>query len=261
MFGFIFKTTDLINNKIYIGQHICSSEYKDNYYLGSGKELSLAIKEYGRKNFKKEILEECDSISELNERERYWIAYYDARNPEVGYNIQEGGRDSKIPEEMKKDISNTLKKFYKKDPKNHPWTGRHHTEETKKKISHTEKGKIIPLEVRLKMSEANRKRALIYENYGMRGKHHTEEVKRRIGLSLKNKKFITNGLINKYVTVEEAEKYFSLNEGWKYGRISISTKGRIRITNGINNKYVTVEEYNNVYINQGYINGITRKEK
>jgi len=78
----IYKTTNLINSKIYIGQQSTN----DINYLGSGKILKSAIKKYGEKNFKKEILEHCNSREELNEREVYWI---EKLNPE--YNIHKGG--------------------------------------------------------------------------------------------------------------------------------------------------------------------------
>ena len=80
----IYKTTNLVNGKIYIGQ---DKNNNPNYY-GSGKLLKLAIKKYGKKNFKKEILEECTSIDELNEREIYWIGFFKSNDRYTGYNIK-----------------------------------------------------------------------------------------------------------------------------------------------------------------------------
>jgi len=81
----IYKTTNLINGKFYVGKDSKNLPY----YLGSGKALKFAIKKYGIENFKKEILEECFSLNELNEREKFWIDELDAiRN---GYNMTDGG--------------------------------------------------------------------------------------------------------------------------------------------------------------------------
>ena len=83
----IYKTTNLINNKIYIGQDI-----NNNYlYIGSGTILKNAIKKYGKENFKKEILESCSSKEELDLKEEYWINYYNSTDKTIGYNIANGG--------------------------------------------------------------------------------------------------------------------------------------------------------------------------
>lgn len=50
----LYQTTNLVNGKIYVGIH--QSQSLDDAYLGSGKLLKAAIKKYGRKNFKREIL-------------------------------------------------------------------------------------------------------------------------------------------------------------------------------------------------------------
>jgi len=83
----IYKTTNLINGKIYIGK----DEKNSDTYIGSGKILKAAIKKYGRSNFSKEVLEQCNSRIELCEREKYWIETYNSRNPQIGYNITTGG--------------------------------------------------------------------------------------------------------------------------------------------------------------------------
>jgi len=83
----IYKTTNLINGKIYIGK-----DSKNNIkYLGGGKLLKLAFKKYGKANFNKEIIEQCDNSDELNEREKYWINHFNSRTKGIGYNILIGG--------------------------------------------------------------------------------------------------------------------------------------------------------------------------
>lgn len=85
----IYKTTNLINGKIYIGQ---DSNNNPSYY-GSGKLLKDAIKKYGKKNFHKEVIEECNNINHLNNREVYWIDKFQSTNPAIGYNISPGGAE------------------------------------------------------------------------------------------------------------------------------------------------------------------------
>ena len=64
MYGFIYITTNLINGKQYIGQH--KGDGNDNY-LGSGDEIKLAIKKYGKKNFKRETICVAKTKEELDE--------------------------------------------------------------------------------------------------------------------------------------------------------------------------------------------------
>ena len=68
----IYKTTNLINGKIYIGQ----DSKNDPKYIGSGYLLIKSIKKYGKNNFKKEILEICQNKFDLNIREIFWINFY-----------------------------------------------------------------------------------------------------------------------------------------------------------------------------------------
>lgn len=113
----IYKTTNLVNGKFYIGK----DKGNNNWYLGSGKLLLYAIKKYGKENFKKEILESCSDVSHMREREIYWIEFYDATNKDIAYNIQPGGDggdnySNMSPEqllEVKQKISGSLKKAYK----------------------------------------------------------------------------------------------------------------------------------------------------
>lgn len=90
MYGYIYKTTNKINNKIYIGQKK-SDVFLAEKYLGSGVRLKSAIKYYGKENFSVELVDTADSLEKLNEKEIYYISYYSSTNPEIGYNISFGG--------------------------------------------------------------------------------------------------------------------------------------------------------------------------
>ena len=84
----IYKITCLLNSKVYIGLSI---KEPDEKYFGSGQLIKKAIKKYGKTNFKKEIIEYCDTLEKLCEREIYWITYYKNTLKEGCYNIASGG--------------------------------------------------------------------------------------------------------------------------------------------------------------------------
>jgi|AntAceMinimDraft_18_1070375.scaffolds.fasta_scaffold28010_4 hypothetical protein len=82
----IYKTTNLINNKYYIGK-----DAKNNpKYLGSGKILKKAILKYGKKNFGKEIFCYCKSLIELNKKEIEYVTQEIVDDPN-SYNLALGG--------------------------------------------------------------------------------------------------------------------------------------------------------------------------
>ena len=127
----IYKTTNILNGLIYVGQSINN----DPYYIGSGRLLKKAIKEFGKRNFKKEILEYCNNKFELDEKEKYWIDFLDSKNPEIGYNIIAGGTTGwkNMNEERKREFYN--KKSEQTKGENNPFYKKHHTEETRKIMS------------------------------------------------------------------------------------------------------------------------------
>lgn len=86
---YIYKITNKLNGKIYVGQHKVIKKESLNRYLGSGTLIKLAIKKYGKENFIKEILEYCTKDN-VSEREIYWIKKLNARNN--NYNISIGGQ-------------------------------------------------------------------------------------------------------------------------------------------------------------------------
>lgn len=96
--GFIYKITNLINNKIYIGQ-TCkneSSRWQEHIWhayndpQNDAPYLCAAIKKYGRENFTHEILAEVED-KELNQKEKEYIALYNSTDRTIGYNIALGG--------------------------------------------------------------------------------------------------------------------------------------------------------------------------
>ena len=89
MYGYIYKITNLVNGKIYIGQH--KSQVFDRDYHGSGKLIRRAFKKYGIENFKVELLKWCETRSDINKYEKIYIHIYHSNNLAVGYNISKGG--------------------------------------------------------------------------------------------------------------------------------------------------------------------------
>ena len=81
----IYKITNLVNNKIYIGQSVDIARRFNEHMRRNEQQIDQAIKKYGANNFLFEIVEICD-IEILTEREKYWIDYYNCLIPN-GYNI------------------------------------------------------------------------------------------------------------------------------------------------------------------------------
>lgn len=198
----IYKTTNLVNGKIYIGQ-----DSRDNpKYLGSGVILAKAIKKNGYANFKKETLEICESKVELNAREKFWIVYFDAMNPEIGYNLTEGGEGSfgfKHSEETIQKISGKNNSFY----------GKKHTKETKERIRQSVSGKNNYWYGRELSKEHINKISKIkkIQNKGKSnpfyGKHHTEENKRKYSENQKGEKSYCYGKHPSEETIFKLTKY------------------------------------------------------
>jgi len=168
---FIYKTTCLINDKIYIGK----SQNKRIRYLGSGNLIKEALRQYGKNNFVKEILEEnIPDRKTLNLREIYWIAFFNSNDPLIGYNITRGG-DGMLghkhsPETIKKMKSHSRDSEFRRKI-SIANKGRVRSDEVKKRISETKKGKRLSEEVYKRISE---KRI---------GSHHTEATKRKMSES------------------------------------------------------------------------------
>lgn len=84
---YVYKITNTINNKVYVGKHSAIS--LTNSYYGSGVAIKQAIKKYGKHMFIKDILCVCENENILNEQEIYWI---DKLNTyKHGYNMTHGG--------------------------------------------------------------------------------------------------------------------------------------------------------------------------
>lgn len=265
MYGYVYLTTDLTNNKIYVGQH--KSEKFDESYLGSGQIIRAKIKKYGKENFSCEILEKCDTEQQLNDREIYWIKELNSRDLSVGYNIATGGTfgDSGYHLEMLgKHQSEKQKRITSEYWKTHTWS-----EESRKKLSKSKIGNrnaagnigyihIFKDDVEIKVKE-NELQSYLDDGWKRGHKPYSEETQRIKKERYKNSTYISKDGIIKNVVNDELDKY--LNDGWEIGRehcsdskrkkISDAQKGRICITDGNTNKYINKEEWPN-YEKLGY---------
>lgn len=187
MFGYIYLTTNLINNKKYIGKR--QKSFFDQKYLGSGVHLKAAFVKYGKENFKCEILKECFSEEELLSSEKEFIAKYNAVKDPMYYNISEGG-----------DGGNTGHCY-----KGMPPLKAHHSEETKLKMSLTRKGHLTSEETRNKISQSNS------------GKKRTKEQNEANSLRNKNKVWVRKLDIQKTIPKSELDNY--LSTGWGIRKI------------------------------------------
>lgn len=227
----IYKTTNLINGKFYIGQ----DTHNNPSYLGSGTILKQAIKKYGREHFIKEILEQCDTQAELNEREKYWIQETHAL--ELGYNLAEGGFGvSNMSDDIKQKISKSKIGKKMSDATRQKMSiifrGRKVSEETKRKLREINTGKKLSAEHKQKLREKRLGTKLTEEQkrkIGEKSKlyRHSEESKQKIRLANTGRKHseITKQKIgekskNKKISEQHKQllRSFALGNQWNKGR-------------------------------------------
>lgn len=218
-YGYIYLLRNKVNGKIYIGKK--KGKQVKEWYYGSGIAIANAVNFYGKENFDREILDWADSLEALNERERYWIAQYDAQNKKIGYNLTAGGDG---------------------------FTG-HHSEAAKAKIKAYHKGRPHSEEHRRKLKEAARKRPPMSEETRRKvseghkglpgpwqGKKRSAEDRQKMREAalrresdpnskrkMKGNKItagrihVTNGIESKMIYPEEFESYE--RDGWRHGRL------------------------------------------
>ena len=149
----IYKITNLLNGKMYIGQHTTSNI--DDGYMGSGKIILRALKKYGKENFRKEWLMFCEDEEELNYMERVyvdqtWVDRSDTYNLNLGGigGIKFGQHCKPHSEEHKRKISEACK-----GKPHEACRGRPLSDEHRRKLSEAHKGIKRSDETRRKISE------------------------------------------------------------------------------------------------------------
>lgn len=304
MYGYIYITTNLINGKQYIGQHK-STKFDFNSYKGSGKILKKAFEKYGFENFTCRLLESqnniptiCNTKEQLNKSEIYYIKLYQANNSDTFYNLKEGGKGGdtfscqEVPHQTQlKSFRSSLKvnkgkkiindgnkeKFVLKEDLDiylkQGWIlGRlSFSEEHKQKIGR--KGRKLPIEARLKISQTHRGKSLSEEHKEKirtteKGKSKNLTVEQRNQISKRSHNlYINTFLIKKEGQVKRIPKEdLSLweNLGWKRGRYSYSKatieamradrSNRVHIHKEGSRKMIRKEELQN-YLQNGWQKG------
>lgn len=214
---YIYKTTNLINDKVYIGK---SEKEFDGSYYGSGILLWKAIKKYGIENFKVEVIETCETTVFLNEREIYWIDQY----KDHSYNIAKGGtggdtiQNHPDKEEIIKRRNASVSKSL---------AGHSVSEETRRKISEKKKGQTLSEEQKKKISETAKRNGLSGgDRYSNRSEEQLEETKKKLSDAAKR-----NGLGgNTWINLSDEEKQSrskKLSESAKGKKVSEETRGKI----------------------------------
>jgi hypothetical protein len=172
----IYKITNNLNEKVYIGKHQTTNP--NDTYFGSGKAIIDAIKKYGRENFTKEVLFDFDNECEMNLMEKALITE-DFVSRSDTYNLGIGGEGG--PHfKGKKHTKETIDKLRSvevlqstREKLSQIQSGSRHLPENKKKISESMKGKIRSEETKKKIAES------------LKGRTRSEETKKKIADSMK----------------------------------------------------------------------------
>jgi len=228
--GVIYKATNLINGKVYIGQtinfmHRVYQHRSDSNNIEKRKGNSYfhnAMNQYGVDNFKFEIIEEIDN-SLLNEREQYWIKFYNSYTPN-GYNLTLGGDGFKgHSRPQSEEEKNKRKEIMIEKYQNNPIL----VEECKKRTTDLWKDENYRNNVieGLKNFHKNNPNFFKGENNPFFGHKHTEETKNKLK---KSKKSYFVKQLNKdnleIIKIYESLREMSRQTGYDHGWVSKAAK-------------------------------------
>lgn len=162
--GFVYVTINKVTGKSYIGQkHFDSNNSNWEEYLGSGKILKQSIEKYGEDKFYKVIIGFAVNDEELNNLEKLLIDVNNATKDRNFYNISEGGHGGNTfagysAEEFEQYCKSLC-------GENNPYYGKHHSDETKKKMMEKRKNRIyhpLSAEAKEKISKSQKERLKKY---------------------------------------------------------------------------------------------------
>ncbi len=181
------------NDMVYIG---ITCQYPERRWMsGNGYIRSRyfyhAIQKYGWDSFSHDVLFTGLLKEEAELKEKELIVFYKSNDRNFGYNIQSGGTNGYSYDLETRKIMSKKRKDFLSDKANHSLYGKHQSEETKQKISETQKrrykenenskialiGRTLSEDTKSKISIAAKERLSISENNPFYGKHHTKETK------------------------------------------------------------------------------------
>lgn len=138
MYGYIYLILNKVNGKTYVGKKkLYRRKWNEDNYMGSGKRLKSAQKKYGIENFSKFLIQYCKTKEELDLQEIFWISEYRRRN-KAEYNIANGGSGF-----ICFHTEETKKRLYETHKGKEPWNkGKNLPEKYKRRLSETMKGKM-----------------------------------------------------------------------------------------------------------------------
>lgn len=171
----IYKITNKINGKIYIGQTLRSLKERFDQHKKSKGCLALysAMKKHGKENFIIEQIDLARSLEELNKKETEWIVKTNSLFPN-GYNLNTGGGNRKWSDESKLKMSNSH--MGKKLSESHKL-------KIKKSVLNTVKEKPEKFKMGCQAMKVWYKQQLLIGNHPKRGKKLLEDSKKRISLA------------------------------------------------------------------------------
>jgi group I intron endonuclease len=206
-YHFIYKTTNLLNNKYYIGMH--STNNIDDNYVGSGKLLRYSIRKYGKHNFKCDILEYFDSREELVLKEKELVNQQILKDRSC-LNLREGGSGGRrfTKKEYKLGIvnaSNKNKWLWENDKE---WVEKEKKRRSKSMLEYYLRGNRAPF-----TNKKHKPETIQHMSLSKKGTHMGKD-NHAFG-----KIWITNGKENKRISKEDI-----IPDNWKLGR-NLITKG------------------------------------
>ena len=164
----IYKITNKINGKSYIGQTIQSLECRlAQHFSKNDTIIQKAIRKYGKDSFEYVIIDTADCMEQLNSKEIFWINFYRTLTIQNGYNVKTGGNNAKLTVEEKEIVSKRTREAMNK-PEIKAKLGRVWTKEEKEAKSRQMKGKKLSKEHKEAISSA------------LKGKRKTKEHVRNI---------------------------------------------------------------------------------